>query len=73
MNFSDYLKLVLAIFFIVVAVGVPMYLVWLVFNATGTAEKILLLVVLIAWILFLPWRLPIEDWIGDFVKKYRAD
>jgi len=73
MNYGDYLKLVSGIFFIIVAVVIPMYLVWLLLGSTSIIEMILLGAVVVAWVLFVPWNLPIEDWIGDFVKRYRSD
>lgn len=73
MRFSDYLKLVLGIFFGLVAVGVPMYLVLLLSEVSETIEMILLLILLVAWVLLVPWKLPIEELIGDFVEKYLSD
>ncbi len=67
------MKLVFGIFFALIAVGVPIYLVRLLFKTTENIEMILLLIVSVAWVLFVPWKLPIEEWIGDFVEKYLSD
>ena len=73
MSYGDYFKLVSGILFIIVAVVVPMYLVWLLWKSTSIREMIILGAVVFTWVLFVPWNLPIEDWIGDFVKRYRSD
>jgi len=70
MNCSDYLKLLLALLFLIVSFVVPVYLVRLFLRTTAIEEMILISILVIAWMLFVPWNLPIEEWIGNFVKKY---